>query len=638
MIDDSEYDYFLPEGHVVARRYELEGPIGSGGMGSVYAARDLVLQGETVAIKILHGEFSHDRRHTERFLREVQLMRRVNHPNVVRTYDVGADENLVYFTMEFVSGHPLDAIIESRAFPASQLPNVICEICNGLEAIHDAEIIHRDLKPGNILVLENCSIKIADFGVARPQSSELTAHNEIIGSSSYMAPEIWLGDELTSSVDLYSLGIILYELNTGSVPFTEENPAALMRAHLDRAPVPPQELNPQIAPWLNRLILRLLAKSPLERPRSAKEVFEYVQLHTSESSISDASEIADQASAESNLFLEKLEEISTQTLERQQRGTGAGSASMLRKGKLSWWFSRALRGLMIERIRAWTDRRPFVKRLLNSANVFCRGLLGIVFLVLLMKLGANVLAQDSTLSLEERFGARISNFLATSDTFYFYGSLTSTVFSHLAVFCALFLVLGMCSGKMRNLFLFTSCGLVFALGVTSIHFVLNIVPLFSYGSPTTVSLWSSFHLALYQLLETVSFSPQFTSFERTVLSEGVIFHSPSLVSVASEPYRILIICAFAFLMLFVCSYFVFSDRIKRKKLLVLVSSVLLLAVLAEAQFLLPALKLDGDLSDSFSISGLVLARHVIWPAAVNWGLLGLVLLFASVFRSEMLYR
>ena len=285
-------------------------------MGSVYLATDNVLTEEDVAIKILHTEFVHDRRHTQRFLREVQLMRKVNHPNVVRTYDVGADNATVYFTMEFVPGQTLEDIMEAGTFDVELLPTLITQLCEGLAAIHEQNIIHRDLKPGNIMLLDDGTVKITDFGVARPTVSTLTDHNEIIGSSCYMAPEIWIGNKISSSVDLYGLGVILYELTTGELPFDAESPAALMRLHCETAPIPPSDHNPTIQPWLERLILKLLEKSPLDRPRSAHDVIDYLKSEIEKRTITLTNEaVLDKHGPKkvSHTFIAKLEEITRQS-------------------------------------------------------------------------------------------------------------------------------------------------------------------------------------------------------------------------------------------------------------------------------------------------------------------------------------
>jgi serine/threonine protein kinase len=270
----------VPAGTLIANRYRVVRQLGTGGMGSVYLATDAVLGDEKIAIKILHSSFVNDEVQRARFLREVQLMRKVNHRNVVRTFDVGVDGDLFYFTMEFVPGTQLEKLIGAKGIEKEAIPQFAIQMSEALHAIHSAGIIHRDLKPGNILVLEDGTLRITDFGVARPEVSDLTAHDEIIGSVCYIAPEVWLGKAITPAADLYALGIILYELTTGQVPFDGESPAVLMRAHLDRAPMPPKELNSAVPVWLNKIILRLLAKDPNARPRDAKEVGDFLRVHS----------------------------------------------------------------------------------------------------------------------------------------------------------------------------------------------------------------------------------------------------------------------------------------------------------------------------------------------------------------------
>jgi serine/threonine-protein kinase len=264
-------------GQIVADRYLILRPLGVGGMGSVHLAQDLILDEEEVAIKILHHEHSGDDVTKQRFLREAELLRRVNHNNVVRLFDVGSWKNVLFYTMEFLPGRSLEQIIEREQFPIAKVPELIIQIAEGLDAIHQCGIIHRDLKPANIIVQEGGGVKITDFGIARTESSNLTQHNEIIGSVFYIAPENWQGREITRSVDYYSLGIVLYELLTGELPFQADSAAKLMRLHLEVAPVPPRDLNPAIPLWLNKFILKLLSKSPLDRPQTVQDIVDEVR-------------------------------------------------------------------------------------------------------------------------------------------------------------------------------------------------------------------------------------------------------------------------------------------------------------------------------------------------------------------------
>lgn len=290
----------LPQGFVVAGRYTIERCIGAGGMGAVYLVHDSFLDGAPIAMKILHPDLVQDDKQTQRFLREVQLMRRVDHPNVVRTFDVGSDGEIVYFTMEYVPSRPLESFVEGQQFPVKLIKSLILQVCSGLQAIHKAGIIHRDMKPANVLVLEDWQVKITDFGVARPEHSELTAHNEIIGSALYIAPEVWIGTKISHSIDLYSFGVVLYEITTGVVPFDGDSPAALMRMHIEFKPSPPKELNSQIPPWLNKLILKMLSKAPEERPRDAQEIIDYVEMQGGSSS-QNSIQVGDE-------FIQNLEE------------------------------------------------------------------------------------------------------------------------------------------------------------------------------------------------------------------------------------------------------------------------------------------------------------------------------------------
>ncbi len=313
----------LEVGGMVAGRYRVIRELGSGGMGAVYLVADTLLGDEQVALKALHEELQEEATQTARFLREVQLMRRINHRNVVRTYDVGSDSSIVYFTMEYVPGRPLDKIITSRGIDPNRYYSFTLQIAEALEAVHAAGVIHRDLKPGNVLVLDDGTLKITDFGVARPEVSNLTRHNEVIGSVCYMAPEVWLGQTLTPSVDLYALGIILYEFVTGNVPFDGDSPGAVMRQHLDRAPKPPKELNESCPQWMNKLILRLLAKNANERPRDATEVIEYARLHGDTQQLSGSGVRQNPSTQSSVDFLSSLEERSKTLTASRNDGSGS---------------------------------------------------------------------------------------------------------------------------------------------------------------------------------------------------------------------------------------------------------------------------------------------------------------------------
>ncbi|MFN8392241.1 MAG: serine/threonine-protein kinase [Bdellovibrionota bacterium] len=271
---------FLPAGFVISNRYEIVRYLASGATGSVFVATDRLLEDTTIAIKVLKTSAVTGQEQIKRFLREVKLMNSVNHRNVVRTFDAGSDRDLIYFTMEFIEGMSLAALSDERELDFEFIESLLLQICLGLEAIHNAGIIHRDLKPSNIIVDREMNAKIADFGVARPVKSSLTHTGSIMGSFDYMAPEVWDGAVLTSAVDFYSLGVILYELSVGHLPFYSEQPAQLMRMHLYTPPEPPREVRPEVPAWLEALILRLLQKAPEDRPRDAREIINFTMTVT----------------------------------------------------------------------------------------------------------------------------------------------------------------------------------------------------------------------------------------------------------------------------------------------------------------------------------------------------------------------
>ena len=248
-------------------------------MGDVYLATDSLLGGdERIALKILHPQLCRDERHSKRFLREVQLTRKVTHQNVIRTYDVGHSDGRLYFTMEYVEGRPLSEIIAEGPIRYEMACEITKAVCHGLDAIHAVGIIHRDLKPANIIILKSGDVKIADFGVARAGYSNLTRDNEIVGSAPYMPPELWLGREIGPASDLYALGVILYEMVTGILPFDGDSAPELMAKHLETTPPSPYELNSAVPQGFSALVLSLLQKSPEKRPDSIQTFLAQMEL------------------------------------------------------------------------------------------------------------------------------------------------------------------------------------------------------------------------------------------------------------------------------------------------------------------------------------------------------------------------
>lgn len=268
--------FCLSSGTILSNNFKIISKIGIGGMGAVYLAKDLS-NDQQVALKILHPEFHKNKEYIERFIREIKLMNSIEHPNVVKTYDIFVEDGLIFFTMEYVAGETLESIIELGELNLEKIIKIFTEICQGLTAIHKENIIHRDLKPANILITEDGTAKITDFGVARPTDSKMTMKGVKIGSAYYMAPELWYGKKPSPETDLYTLGILLFELLTLELPFDGNSLSDLMMKHLKQEPIAPSTVNFLVPKWIDQLTLRLIKKDPAERFVSAEEVISYIQ-------------------------------------------------------------------------------------------------------------------------------------------------------------------------------------------------------------------------------------------------------------------------------------------------------------------------------------------------------------------------
>ncbi len=253
-------------------RYEIIRRLGSGGMADVYLARDTQL-GRQVAIKVLYKRYARDDEFVARFRREAQSAAALNHPHIVSIYDRGEAEGSYYIAMEYLEGQSLkDVIDEDGPLKPARAIEYAEQILQALQFAHEHNVIHRDIKPHNIVINGRGQVKVTDFGIARAGSSpSVTETGSIIGTAQYLSPEQAKGKAVEQSSDLYSLGVVLYEMLTGRVPFEGENPVAIALKHLSDEPAPPQALVPEIPDNLNAVVMRALAKDPRDRYPSARE-------------------------------------------------------------------------------------------------------------------------------------------------------------------------------------------------------------------------------------------------------------------------------------------------------------------------------------------------------------------------------
>jgi serine/threonine protein kinase/Flp pilus assembly protein TadD len=263
----------LTTGSIFAGRYQIIEELGKGGMGRVYKVHDTKI-GEKIALKLIRPEAGLDKKSLERFSNELKLARKIRHKNVCQMFDLGEDQGTRYITMEYVHGEDLKQLIRKvgRLSPGQAI-GIARQVCDGLEEAHKLGVVHRDLKPQNIMVDEDGKARIMDFGIARSLSGKsMTGAGVMIGTPEYMSPEQVEGKDIDQRSDIYSLGVILYEMVTGSVPFEGDTPFTIGVKHKSEIPKNPKELNAQIAEDLSRLILRCLEKDKAKRYQTAEEL------------------------------------------------------------------------------------------------------------------------------------------------------------------------------------------------------------------------------------------------------------------------------------------------------------------------------------------------------------------------------
>ncbi|HLI31449.1 MAG TPA: Stk1 family PASTA domain-containing Ser/Thr kinase [Solirubrobacteraceae bacterium] len=253
-------------------RYRVIDRIGAGGMADVYLAHDELL-GREVAVKILHERFASDEEFVERFRREASAAAQLSHPNIVAIFDRGSWNGTYYIAMEYVPGRTLKQLIRERGpLPAEEAIEIAIQVLRAASFAHRHGVIHRDIKPHNVILGEEGRVTVTDFGIARAGNSEMTHTGSIMGTAQYLSPEQAQGAEVTAAADIYAVGVLLYELLTGVVPFEGESAVAIALQHLSSAPARIAERNPAVSPQLEAVVMRALAKSPGDRYASAEEL------------------------------------------------------------------------------------------------------------------------------------------------------------------------------------------------------------------------------------------------------------------------------------------------------------------------------------------------------------------------------
>ena len=267
-------------GSVAGGRYQLRDLLGEGGMASVYLAYDSALDRQ-VAIKTLHTELGREAAFRERFRREAQAVAKLSHTNIVSVFDTGEDDlggaQMPYIVMEYVEGQPLGSVLQADiqqygAMPADKALKITSDVLAALETSHEMGLVHRDIKPGNVMMTKRNVVKVMDFGIARAMQSGVTSMTQtgmVVGTPQYLSPEQALGRGVDARSDLYSVGIMLFQLLTGKLPFEADSPLAIAYAHVQEEPVAPSSINRTIPPAVDALVARALKKNPNERFPSA---------------------------------------------------------------------------------------------------------------------------------------------------------------------------------------------------------------------------------------------------------------------------------------------------------------------------------------------------------------------------------
>ena len=269
----------LTKGQKINDRYEIIKTIGEGGMANVYLANDTILD-RKVAIKVLRGDLSNDEKFIRRFQREALSVSNLSHPNIVEVYDVGEEDGQYYIVMEYIEGKTLKQLLKKReTLTLPEVIDIMLQLTDGLAHAHESYIIHRDIKPQNIMILDNGLVKITDFGIAMAlNATQLTQTNSVMGSVHYLPPEQANGKSATVKSDIYSLGILMYELITGSVPFKGDNAVEIALKHMKEKIPSIRKQNPTIPQSVENIVIKATAKNPRNRYDSVKEMHDDLEI------------------------------------------------------------------------------------------------------------------------------------------------------------------------------------------------------------------------------------------------------------------------------------------------------------------------------------------------------------------------
>ncbi|SDH84950.1 serine/threonine protein kinase [Sinosporangium album] len=315
----------MTQPRLLGGRYELDGVVGRGGMAEVYRARDIRLD-RIVAIKTLRADLARDHIFQARFRREAQSAASLNHPSIIAVYDTGEDmmDNtpVPYIVMEYVDGRTLrDLLRADRRLLPERASELVDGILRALDYSHRGGIVHRDIKPANVMITRAGDVKVMDFGIARAMADSaatMTQTAQVIGTAQYLSPEQARGERVDARSDLYSTGCVLYELLTGQPPFTGDSPVAIAYQHVREEPIPPSQIDPEIPPWADAIVLKAMAKDPNHRYQSAGEMRADIQRAMSGMPV-DAQTMAMTANHGAH----------TRTMQQPQQPGGGGPATQL---------------------------------------------------------------------------------------------------------------------------------------------------------------------------------------------------------------------------------------------------------------------------------------------------------------------